>query len=141
MTGGDNRGRTRLCSKSYFGSESRGFTGTVKNPTFSFLRTLDIGAWDRSGGFFALDPGRCVLGQFRSAFQVQFLLNLLAIIFDGLDAQVKFVGDVARLLPPADKLKDLHFTIAQPAHRRFADVRLPTDLALQHFGCQRVTYV
>ena len=102
---------------------------------------LDRGVEAGSGRCFALNPGSGVLGELAGILQVKLSLNLFAVVLDSLDAQMKFVGDVARFFPAADKLKDFHFAIAQPAHRRLGDVRLATDLALQHFGRQCVTYV
>src|SRR5207244_8457877 len=57
------------------------------------------------GGNLALDPGRGVLGEFGGVFQIELPLNLLAIIFNGLNAQVQLIGDLPRLLPLTDQLR------------------------------------
>lgn len=60
-----------------------------------------------SGGQFALHPSRSVLRQLGRVFQVKLMLNLLAVIFNRLDAQMQFVGNFAGLLPLANQLEDL----------------------------------
>ena len=90
--------------------------------------------------FSALYPGR---GGRRSprVLQVQLPLNLLAVILDGLDAQVQFGGDFLGLLPPPNQLEHLQFAVAQTFDRRFVDVGLPANLLLKHFGPERIAHV
>ena len=64
---------------------------------------------------------------------------MLAVIFNGLDAQVQFVRDLPRLFPLADQLKDFQFTVAESFDRRLIDVGLAADLLLEHFGGEAVT--
>jgi len=59
-----------------------------------------------------LNPRGRVMGQLRSAFQIQLSFNLFAVILDGLDAQVKFRSNFAGLFPLANQLENFHFTIA-----------------------------
>ena len=59
-----------------------------------------------------LYPRSCIMSQFGSAFQIKLSLNLFAVIFDGLDAQVKFRSNFAGLFPLANQLENFHFTIA-----------------------------
>src|SRR5207249_4453306 len=100
-----------------------------------------FGAWCLElflGGNFALHPGSGVLGELARVFQIELTLNLLAIIFDRFDAQMQFVGDVARLFPLADELKDFQFTVTEYFDRRLIDVRLSADLLLQNLGGEAV---
>src|SRR5271165_5730675 len=53
----------------------------------------------KSPGGAAFDPGRRVMGEFGGVLEIQLLLQLLAVILDGLDAQVKLVGYLPCALP------------------------------------------
>ena len=53
-----------------------------------------------------------MLGQLTGIAQVQLSFDLLAIILDGLDAQMEFLGNILGPLPSADELEDFQFAIA-----------------------------
>ena len=99
-----------------------------------FLRTETPRS--RSGGQFALNPGRCVLGQLRGVFQVELMLDLLAIVLDRLDAQMQLLGDFTGLFPLANQLEHFQFTVAEALDRGFLQVGFSTDLLLQHLRAQ-----
>ena len=77
---------------------------------------------------FPLDPDRGVLGKFDRALQVELLLNLLAVVLDGLDAQMQFLRDFLGLLPLPDELEHFHLPVTEPLDRRRFDRLLPADL-------------
>src|ERR1051326_970122 len=96
------------------------------------FRTQAPGFPRESGRLFALDPGGGVVGQFRGAVQVELALNLFAVVFDGFDAEMEFLGDVASLFPAADELKNLEFAITQAFDGGFGDVSFSTNLLMEH---------
>ena len=49
-------------------------------------------------------PIEGVVDQFGSAFQAELALDVFAVGFDGLDAQVQFVSNLARAMPLADQV-------------------------------------
>src|SRR5439155_857183 len=87
-----------------------------------------------SDGLFPLHPGSGVMGQLGRVPEVELSLYLLAVILDGLDAQMQFLGDLAGLFPLADELEDLQFAVAQPLNGRFLDALLPADLLIDELG-------
>src|SRR5437870_13298645 len=104
--------------------------------------SLELGAWCLElflSGYFPLHPGSRVLGELTGVFQVELPFDLLAIILDGLDAQVQLVGNIARLFPLTDQLKNFQLPVAQSFDRRLVDIGLAADLLLQHFGSEAVT--
>src|SRR5689334_6547364 len=58
-------------------------------------------------------PGSRVLSQFRGTLKSELPLDLLAVILNGLHAQMQFLGDLPRLLPSPDQLEDLQLAVAQ----------------------------
>ena len=72
--------------------------------------------------------------QFGGALQIELSFDLLAVILNRLDAQMQFLGYLAGLLPAPDELKDFHLAIAEVFDWRLVNVRLASDLLLQHFG-------
>ena len=82
-----------------------------------------------------------MLGQFDRAFQVELLLNLLAVVLDGLDAQMQLAGNLLGLLPLPDELKHLQLPITEPLEGRLLDVLLPADLMLEHLRGERVAHI
>src|ERR1039458_7326726 len=90
---------------------------------------------------FPLHPGSGVLGEFPPILQVEFLLNLFAVILDGLDAQMEGAGNFLGFPPLTDELKDFQFPIAESFDRRLLDVRSSTDLLLEHLRGKRVAHV
>jgi len=82
-----------------------------------------------------------MLREFGRVLEIELVLNLLAVVLDGLDAQVQFLGDFTRFLPLPDELKDLQFTVAEAFNGRLLDVGFASNLLLQHLGTQRFTHV
>ena len=72
--------------------------------------------WIRLGRRFALHPSRGVLRQLSGIFEVGPPFDLLAVIFDGLDAQVQFRRDFLGLPPAPDQLKNFQFAITETFH-------------------------
>src|ERR1035441_6359705 len=87
------------------------------------------------------NPASGVLGELSRALQAKLLLNLLAVILDGLDAQMQCLRDFLGLPPLADELKDFQFPVAECLDGRLLDIRLPTDLLLEHPRGEHVAHV
>src|SRR5207253_2610390 len=85
---------------------------------------------DLSASRFAAYPGSGALRQFSGVLQAQLALNLLAIILNGLDAQMQFIGDFPRGLPLANELKHFQLAVAEALNWRFIDIGLPANLLL-----------
>jgi len=81
------------------------------------------------------------MSEISGAFQIQFSLNLFAVVFDCFDAQMEFLGDFLGLLPTANELKHFEFAIAEGFDRRLVDVGLTHDLLLEHFCAERVAHI
>src|SRR3989442_3725101 len=67
----------------------------------------------RSAAAAGLNPLRCALGQFGSCLEAQLVLDVLAVGFDGLDAQVQGVGDLARAPALTDQPEHLQLAVAE----------------------------
>lgn len=71
-----------------------------------------------SAGEFVLDPLGRASGELSAGFQRQLLLDVLAVGFDGLDAEMEGLRDLARAPPLADQAKHLRLAVAQPVEGR-----------------------
>src|SRR5437660_542751 len=65
------------------------------------------------GFFLAVDPVNRALDEFKGRRDMQFVADMLAVRFYGLDAQVQLIGDLTRPISLPDELEDLKFPIAQ----------------------------
>ena len=72
------------------------------------------------------------MGEFSGVFQIELPFDLLAIIFNGLDTQVQFFGNITRFLPLPDQLEHFQLPVAKPLYRGFIDIVLTADLLLEH---------
>ncbi len=79
------------------------------------------------------------MGKFSRVFQIELPLDLFAIIFDGFDAQVQFLCNIARLFPLPDQLEHFQLAVAESLYRGFVDVILTTHLLLEHLCREAVT--
>src|SRR6266571_2654158 len=75
-------------------------------------------------GDLALHPGGGVLGEFSGVFQIELPFDLLAIIFNGLDTQVQFLCNIARLFTLPDQLEHFQLAVPESLYRGFVDVIL-----------------
>ncbi len=83
---------------------------------------------------FELHPLDRMAKQFRCVLQFELALDVLAMRFDGLDAQVKIFGDLAGRCSVSDHFEDLQFPIGQAFCGKPAGLGWTVDKLREHPG-------
>ena len=73
-----------------------------------------------------------VLHQFGAVLQVQLVLDVLAVGFDGADTEAKLLGDLPRTAPFADETEDFEFAVGQIINGGAARLHAPAYELVQH---------
>src|SRR5258705_3449065 len=100
-----------------------------------------MGGCARSAAAAGLNPLRRALGQFGSCLEAQLVLDVLAVGFDRLDAQVQGVGDLACAPALTDQPEHLQLAVAERVQGRVRFQRSPIDEFRGEPRAQRVAHV
>src|ERR1017187_1794081 len=88
----------------------------------------------QSGWILDLRPANGITDQVGPAHQFELVLDIRAVHFDGLNAQMKVLGDLAGPLALPDELEDFELAVGEAFHRRMGDLCPVPGEDLQYLG-------
>src|ERR1039458_3231682 len=88
----------------------------------------------QSGWILDFRPANGITDKVSPTHQFELVLDICAVHFDGLNAQMKVLGNLARPLALSDELEDFELAVREAFHRRMGDLRPVPGEDLQYLG-------